>query len=116
MRCRGQVVKLASVQRHFAQLRTRPESWSQRIRESVQLGHDAIDAALEAYDRLGLLGEDIEDEWTYVTDLAAAWRARLEAVDATESPSPTAAFLSGLCCGHLMMWPEPGIDFAQKSG
>ena len=42
--------------------------------------HDAIDAALEAYDRLGLLGEDIEDEWTYVTDLAAAWRERLEAV------------------------------------
>ena len=43
--------------------------------------HDSLDAALEAYDRLGLLGEDIEDEWTYVTDLTAAWRDRLEAVD-----------------------------------
>ena len=50
--------------------------------------HDALTAALDAYDRLGLLGEDIEDEWTYVTDLGAAWRERLEAVDAARGGEP----------------------------
>jgi hypothetical protein len=34
--------------------------------------------ALEAYESLESLAEDIEDEWTYVTDLGAAWRARIE--------------------------------------
>jgi len=53
--------------------------------------HDALDAALDAYERLGLLGEDIEDEWTYVTDLAAAWRERLEAVDAARGSEPAGA-------------------------
>ena len=51
--------------------------------------HDALTLALDAYDRLGLLGEDIEDEWTYVTDLVAAWRDRLEAVDASRGDEPT---------------------------
>lgn len=49
-------------------------------------GHPTVDAALEraleAYDALAGQGEEIEDEWTYVTDLAAAWRDRLEAVSA----------------------------------
>ena len=35
---------------------------------------DLIDRALEAYAALELLGEEIEDEWTYVTDLEDAWR------------------------------------------
>jgi hypothetical protein len=33
--------------------------------------------ALVAYEELTSLGEDIEDEWTYVTDLSAAWAARI---------------------------------------
>lgn len=41
---------------------------------------DAVAAALPAYDALAELGEDIEDEWSYVNDLADAWRSRLEAV------------------------------------
>lgn len=45
--------------------------------------HDALTVALDAYERLGLLGEEIEDEWSYVTELVAAWRDRLEAVEAT---------------------------------
>jgi hypothetical protein len=53
--------------------------------------HDALDAALDAYERLGLLGEEIEDEWTYVTDLTAAWRERLEAVDAARGSEPAGA-------------------------
>jgi hypothetical protein len=36
--------------------------------------------ALDAYASLEELGEDVEDEWTYVTELAAAWRDRLAAV------------------------------------
>jgi hypothetical protein len=44
--------------------------------------HDSLVQALDAYERLGLLGEEIEDEWSYVTDLVAAWRERLEALDA----------------------------------
>ena len=44
---------------------------------------DAIDRALAAYAELTDLAEGVEDEWSYVNDLAAAWRDRLEAVAAT---------------------------------
>lgn len=40
---------------------------------------DAVALALEALDRLAELGEGVEDEWTYVTALAEAGRARLRA-------------------------------------
>jgi hypothetical protein len=39
---------------------------------------DQAGAALAAYERLASLAEEIEDEWTYVTDLHAAWRERLD--------------------------------------
>ena len=39
---------------------------------------DQARAALAAYERLAGLAEEIEDEWTYVTDLLAAWRERIE--------------------------------------
>lgn len=39
-----------------------------------------VDRALAALDALGLLGEDVEDEWTYVTDLVGAQQARLEGI------------------------------------
>ncbi len=38
---------------------------------------DAIAAASGAYDGLATLAEDVEDEWSYVTELADAWRARM---------------------------------------
>lgn len=41
---------------------------------------EAIDRALSAYAALTELGEEIEDEWSYVNDLASAWRDRLDAV------------------------------------
>lgn len=37
----------------------------------------AIDRALDAYATLAELGEEVEDEWTYVNDLADTWRDRL---------------------------------------
>ena len=40
----------------------------------------AIDRAIEAYATLADLGEAIEDEWSYVNDLADAWRQRLAEV------------------------------------
>jgi hypothetical protein len=42
----------------------------------------AIDRALQAYATLADLGEEVEDEWSYIQDLAEAWRTRLEEVAA----------------------------------
>ncbi len=52
-----------------------------------------IERALDTYAALGELGEEIEDEWSYVTDLVEAWRARLTEVATargTEPASPEA--------------------------
>jgi hypothetical protein len=49
---------------------------------------DAIAAARPAYEALASLGEDIEDEWSYVTDLAAAWTDRLDEVEAARGGEP----------------------------
>jgi hypothetical protein len=40
----------------------------------------AIDQALDAYARLAELGEEVEDEWSYIQDLTEAWRALFAAV------------------------------------
>jgi hypothetical protein len=42
----------------------------------------ALERASATYAALGELGETVEDEWSYVTDLEAAWSARLDAVSA----------------------------------
>jgi hypothetical protein len=49
---------------------------------------DAIDRALSAYAELTELGEEIEDEWSYVNDLASAWRDRYETVAAGRADEP----------------------------
>ena len=41
-----------------------------------------IERALAAYAALADVGEEIDDEWSYIQDLAEAWRDRLEAVAA----------------------------------
>jgi hypothetical protein len=48
----------------------------------------ALADALEAYASLGELGEEVDDEWTYVTELGAAWRDRLEAVADARAGEP----------------------------
>ena len=53
--------------------------------ETVQ---SAVDRALLAYGELAELGEEIEDEWSYVNDLADAWRGRLGEVAAGAPPEP----------------------------
>ena len=50
----------------------------------------ALDRALDALDGLQQLGEDVEDEWTYVNDLAAAWQSRLDAVVDARGDDPLA--------------------------
>ncbi len=55
---------------------------------------DLVDAAVVAESGLAELGEEVEDEWSYVNDLLAAWRARLEDVAAargSEAASPDTA-------------------------
>jgi len=51
--------------------------------EAIVSVADAITAASAAYDELAERAEEIEDEWSYVNDLAEAWREQLaEVVDA----------------------------------
>ena len=51
-----------------------------------------IERALAAYAALAELGEEIDDEWSYIQDLSEAWRDRLDAVneargaDAVDAP------------------------------
>jgi hypothetical protein len=42
-----------------------------------------VQLALAAYAELTSLGEDIEDEWSYVNDLSTSWQERLEELVAT---------------------------------
>jgi hypothetical protein len=51
---------------------------------------DAIAVARLAYDDLTALAEDVEDEWSYINDLAAAWIDRLDAVVDARGPEPVA--------------------------
>lgn len=44
--------------------------------------------ALDALDGLQQLGEDVDDEWTYVNDLGEAWRSRLEEVAGARGAEP----------------------------
>jgi len=53
------------------------------VPETIQ---DVVDRALQAYEGLAELGESIEDEWSYVNDLAEAWRGRLTDVVANRGP------------------------------
>jgi hypothetical protein len=49
---------------------------------------DAVDRALGALATVAQRGEAIEDEWQYVADLEAAWRARLEEVAVAHGAEP----------------------------
>jgi hypothetical protein len=49
---------------------------------------DTLDRAREAYTTLAELGEEIDDEWSYVNALADAWRDRFDEVDAARGDEP----------------------------
>ena len=69
--------------------------------DSIETIGDAIDAARPAYDALTALAEDVEDEWSYVTDLSTAWLDRLDAVAGARGHEPAgpglAAAVPALC-------------------
>jgi hypothetical protein len=52
---------------------------------------DQARAALAAHERLASLAEEVEDEWTYVTDLLAAWRLRIEELVDERGSEPVTA-------------------------
>ena len=54
---------------------------------SVAIG-DLVDRAIAAHRSLADLGEAIEDEWSYVDDLHAAWSDRLSEVAARRAAEP----------------------------
>jgi len=77
---------------------------------------DAIERASAAYAALAELGEAVEDEWPYVTDLHAAWRARLEAVSGahggdTIDPAIEAAVDAAIDEVALIEDPHRAIDW-----
>lgn len=49
---------------------------------------DQARRALAAYEDLTTLGEEIEDEWSYVNDLAAAWTAQVEQLISARGSDP----------------------------
>jgi hypothetical protein len=51
---------------------------------------DALERAIGALENLGSLGEEIEDEWQYVTDLVAVYRGRLAQVASARAGEPLA--------------------------
>ncbi|MDA8238300.1 MAG: hypothetical protein M0T75_10575 [Chloroflexi bacterium] len=55
----------------------------------------ALAVALAALDRLAELGETVDDEWTYVTALAEAGRARLRAAAGADSGAALVADAAG---------------------
>jgi hypothetical protein len=76
----------------------------------------AIDGALETLEALATLGEEVEEEWQYVQDLADAWRDRLEAaaVERSEESLPPelgAAVIRVSAEAGLIEDPHRAIDW-----
>ena len=75
-----------------------------------------LEVALAAYEELGSRAEEVEDEWTYVTDLEAAWRERLEGVidqraDEPVEPAVEAAVDAVIVEVGLIRDPHRAIDW-----
>ena len=68
----------------------------------------AIERVLSAYAELTELGEGIEDEWSYVNDLASAWRDRTSDEAALSAfaefrPAYTTAFRDAASRNHVAL-------------
>lgn len=76
----------------------------------------ALAAALAALDGLAELGEGIVDEWSYVTALAEAGRARIRAAAGADPAAPLAAGRAGAvaaACAEVarIVDPHRAIDW-----
>ena len=72
--------------------------------------------ALAAYEDLADLAQEVEDEWTYVTDLASAWTTRIEdlmAIRGTEAVTPPQQAALGVAIGEIgkIRDPHRAIDW-----
>lgn len=70
----------------------------------------AVERALATLESLALLGEDVEDEWQYVQDLSAAWRARLEdaaAASGSRPVEPTVGAAVARVCDEAALIDDP---------
>jgi hypothetical protein len=77
---------------------------------------EAVDLALRSCSALETLGEGIADEWQYVTDLAAAWSARLRLASAGRGSEPlttdgAAAFVAACAEADRITDPHRAIDW-----
>lgn len=77
---------------------------------------DVVTRALDALGGLRELGEDVADEWQYVSSLDAAWRERLEAVrtartDELVTPDVAAAIDRAADEAALITDPHRAIDW-----
>ncbi len=63
--------------------------------QPVQTVDAAVARALSAYAVLTELGEEVEDEWSYVTDLSTAWCDRFDAVTSTRGNETIAPEVDG---------------------
>jgi hypothetical protein len=76
----------------------------------------AIDGARDTLEGLVALGEEVDDEWQYVQDLADAWRDRLDVVEAGRSdesllPEQGAAVQRVCAEAGLIEDPHRAIDW-----
>jgi hypothetical protein len=77
---------------------------------------DLVTRALAAYDGLAGLGEEVEDEWTYVNDLSTAWRDAMQAAadaapDAPADETVTAAVDAAIAEIDAIADPHRAIDW-----
>jgi len=49
---------------------------------------DLMHRTAESYAALGLIGEEVEDEWSYVVELGEAWGTRFEEVVSARGDEP----------------------------
>jgi len=83
------------------------------VPETIQT---VLDRAIDAYAELSELGESIDDEWSYVNDLAEAWRDRFAEVTTLRGsePAPQAASLAvdrAIAEIRLIADPHRAIDW-----
>ena len=73
---------------------------------------ETIHRAIAAYDELVSVAEEVEDEWSYVQDLAGAWRAELDgAAHLPAAPGAAAAVARLVEEVALIRDPHRAIDW-----